>query len=237
MEDDLISSLNRQIKEDALENYLTERRLVEMQIEDFLERGELVRIHAAETGKRITRMAFLAIRAEMHEELVTILGIPGSSFWNDCFSKEFCRKVRFIRVTAFTTRVRFRKVFFTAYSRLYQWMAQYRKAYEDLEIECRAVNMNIKSFQNNFDLLALLQFLRSLDCSALERKHFLGENFTAEEICSVDKKLYIQPVSVESLKVPSPLALPYPAVIETVLSDLASRIYDKYQSQARKLIR
>ena len=236
MEDDLISALNRQIKEEVLENYLTERRLIEMQIEEFGERGESVRLAAAAAGRRITRMAFLAIRAEMHEEIMEALGIRGPSFWRDCFSSEFTRKIRLIRVTAFTGRARFRKVFLKAYERLSQWMAKYRDAHADLEIECRAVNTNIKTFQNNFDLLTLLSFLKGLDGAALERKHYLGENFTPDEISSVDRKLYINPISVESLGLPAPLALPEPAAMETTLSHLAARIYDRYQNQARDLI-
>ena len=33
-EDDLLTCLTRQVKEDVIENYLTERRLVELQIEE-----------------------------------------------------------------------------------------------------------------------------------------------------------------------------------------------------------
>ena len=45
-------------------------------------------------------------------------------------------------------------------------MERYREAYEDLQAECRAVNLNIATFRKNFDLLTLLQFLRGLDTVA-----------------------------------------------------------------------
>ncbi len=67
-----------------------------------------------------------------------------------------------------------------------------------------------QAFSKNFDLLSILGFLKSLDIGDLERKHFLGENFTAEELASVDQKLYIGAIKFEELRVPAPLTLPKP---------------------------
>ena len=123
-----------------------------------------------------------------------------------------------------------------AYRQLYRQMAAYGEKHEELEALCRAINLNITSFQQNFDLLAILRFLRSLDTQALERKHFLGENFSAEEIASLDVKLHIKTIDFRTLDIPAPLSLPSPSSIEHRLADLASEIYGKYQNEVRHFI-
>ena len=150
--------------------------------------------------------------------------------------RSFNRGVRFIRVRAFRERTKFRKLILEAYHRLYKWMHKYRKAHQELEAECRAVNKNIETFHQNYDLLNILSFLRSLDTSALERKQFLGENFTPEEMASVDQKLYIRHIDFSRLDVPAPHPLPREDAIEEGLSALADDVYNRYENQARGLM-
>jgi hypothetical protein len=237
MEDDLVSSLTRQVKEEVLENYLTERRLIELQTEDLQERARQVQGLAADTAKRVARLALLAIRAEMHQELIKVLRIPEPSFWSEQLAPKRSKGVRFIRVTALTSKTRFKKLFLESYRRLYQWMEKYQKAYNELKAECQAANTNIKAFRNNFDLLTIINFLKSLDAAGIEKKHFLGENFTAQEMASVDQKLYIHSISFEKLDVPVPLSLPAPKDAEHSLNEFSSAVYEKYESQAKSLIR
>lgn len=228
MEDDLISSLTRQVKEEVIENYLTERRIVGLQIEDIEAQAEEARFQALKTGRRLSRLAYLMVQPEMLKKLLDLLNISSPSFWNDCLEKKFSRGIRLIRVRALTDKGKFRKLLLEAYNRLYRWMENYRKVYEELNAECRAVNMNIDKFQKNFDLLTILNFLKSLDQATLERKHYLGENFTAEELTSIDQKLYLRPINFEKLGIPVPLTLPKPERVEEALSNLAHDIYQKY---------
>ncbi|NSW85505.1 MAG: hypothetical protein HPY84_04190 [Syntrophobacteraceae bacterium] len=236
MEDDLISSLTRQVKEEVIENYLQERRILELQIEDLHKQADQLLSCAHNTGRRLSRLAYLMIHPEMMSRLVNILKIPPSSFWSACMEAVFSRRVQFIRVRALTERARFRKLMIEAYSRLYRMMEIYRQKHESLRAECRAVNRNIEKFQKNFDLLTILSFLRTLDMQGLERKNVLGENFTPAEMASLDQKLYVRPVAFESLAVPEPLVLPRTEVMETILSNLAQEIYLKHKKQVRRLL-
>lgn len=236
MEEDLIASLTRQVKEEVIENYLTERRIVELQMEEIETRASETRFQALRTGRRLNRLAYLTVHPEMLRRLTGLLNIPTPSFWSECMEKEFSRAIRFIRIRALTEKGRFKKLLFEAYKRLYQRMEAYRKAYEELEAECRAVNINIVKFQKNFDLLAILNFLKSLDLTALEQKHYLGENFTAEEISSIDKKLHLNQISFEKLKVPEPLALPRPESIEESVSNLSAEIYRRFEKHIKEIM-
>ena len=237
MEDDLITGLTRQVKEEVIENYLIERRVVELQREDLQSQADELRFRALKTGRRLNRLAYLAVEPEMLKRLVKILQIPQSTYWTQCLEKNFSRGVRFIRVNALTDKAKFRKLFLEAYDRLYRWMDKYQQAYEDLKLECQAVNDNIKSFQNNFDLLTILNFLKSLDTATLERKVYLGENFTSQEMASIDETLYLRPVSFESLGATPPLSLPPREKVEAPLTELAQEIFRKYRTHVKRLLR
>ena len=236
MDEDLIASLTCQVREDLIQNYLTERRLIGLQIEEVENQAAEAKRQAHRTGRRLNRLVHLMIHPEMVKKLFTLLKVPQPSFWNDCSQEQFSRGVRFIRVRALTDRGRFRKLVLEAYLRLYRRMRRYGETYEELNGLCRAVNSNIKHFQENFDLLTMLSFLKSLDTSTLERKHFLGGNFTAEELASVDQKLYIGLIKFEELQVPVPLLLSKPEQVEAPITELAHEVYGKYQKYVRRLL-
>jgi len=237
MEDDLIASLTRQVKEEVVENYLTERRLLELQVEELFEQADNTKFQASRTGRRLTRLAYLVVKSDMQEKLLCLLKIPRDSFWGACITQQFSRGMRFIRVRGFTDKAKFRKLFVESYVRFYQRMGEYQKAYDGLKAECQAVNTNIKRFRNNFDLLTIINFLKSLDTVTLERKVFLGENFTAAELASIDQKLQVNLISFEIFNVPSPLALSKPERMEEPLSDLAVRVYRQFQTDIKRIMR
>ncbi len=236
MEDDLIASLTHQVKEEVIENYLTERCIVGLQIEEIQNRAEDLRAKAAQTGLRLSRMAYLMTHPDMTRKLVQILGIPSDSLWIASVDRQFTRNTRYIRVRAFTSKGRFRKLVLEAYERFYSWMKDYRKVYDEFIQDCRAVNSNISRFQKNYDLLTILSFLKSMDTRELERKQYLGENFTADEMASIDQKLYLPPIDVRRFGLPEPLDLPTPDTVESALEDLASEVYRKYESTVRSIL-
>jgi hypothetical protein len=237
MDEDLISSLTRQVREDVIDHYLTERRLIGLQIEEVQNQAAEVKAQALRTGRRLHRLIQLMIHPEMVQRLFTLLKVPQPSFWNDCSQERFSRGVRFIQVRALTDRGRYRKLVLEAYLRLYRRMRRYEDAHDELSGLCLAVNSNIKHFQGNFDLLTLLSFLKSLDTGTLERKQVLGENFTAAEITSVDQKLYIGVIKFEALQVPAPLPLPAPDQVEPPMSELVLEVYGKYQKYVKRLLK
>lgn len=237
MDEDLISCLTRQVKEDVIENYLTERRLIGLQIEEVHKQAAEVQALAQKTGRRLHRLIQLMIHPEMVKRLFSLLKIPPSSFWYDCTHERFARGVRFIRVRALTDRGKFRKLALEAYLRFYRRMRRYEEAYGELTGLCQAVNSNIKHFQRNFDLLTILSFLKGLDTSTLERKQFLGENFSADEIASVDQKLFIGLIKFEELEVPAPLPLPPPDQADPPIAELVLEVYGKYQKFVKRLLK
>ena len=64
MTEDFLTSLTRQVKEEVLENYVNERRLIEAQIEDLEHLATKTRSKAVKAGRRLNRLALLMIRPE-----------------------------------------------------------------------------------------------------------------------------------------------------------------------------
>jgi len=237
VEDDLITSLTRQVKEDVIENYLRERKLAFLQIESLQWQAGITRARAGSAARCLNRLAYLTIHPGIAAKLADALCIPAGSYWSGCLEQRLPSELQLIHVRGLTVKSKFRKLVLESYGRLDAWMEKYRNAYEDLQAECRAVNHNITAFQNNFDLLGILSFLRNLDTLAVGKKLVLGENFTAEELASLDQKLYIRPMSFEELNVPAPLPLPKPGRIEGFLCDLADEIYRRHASEVRRIMR
>ncbi len=236
MEDDLVISLTRQVKEEVIENYLLERRLIDLQIEHLNMQAEETRRLAWTVERRLARLFFLMIHSDMQRRLREILGM-GAGSWDAGTNVTFTRKVPLIRVRALTQKRKFRKLLLESYSRLHYWMEKYREHYEDLASERLAVNRNIDTFQKNFDLLSILNFLRNLDMQGIERKKILGNNFTAKEMAELDNNLYIRPVSMEILDVPAPLDIPEPGSVQGKLSDLAEEIFQRHGEDVKKFLK
>jgi len=238
MQDDIAAALTQEVKEEVIENYLYERRLVEGQINYVKELAE----HAAQLqGKlswRFARVYDLLPEARFLNEFVRLIEVEGAPF-KDRFGKvpEYRKGVRFIKVHGFTDRGRFKKLVSESYRRLLAWNDQYKEGYEDLEQECKAVNDNLKKFEDDYDLLTILNFLRDMDVEGIQRKHFLGDNFTPEEIGSIETSLRFKPIRIEQFKLIPPPSLPKIAAIQRQLNALADSVYGQCCDRVKVLIK
>ncbi len=238
MQDDIVSALTQEVKEEVIENYLYERRLVEGQIDYVKELAE----HAAQLQeklyKRFARMYDLLHETKFINEFERLLKVEGAPFI-DRFAKapEYRKGVRFIKVRGLSDRGRFRRLLLESYRRLFIWNDQYKEAYEDLAQECKAVSDNLKKFENDYDLLTILNFLRDMDVEGIQRKHFLGDNFTPEEIGSIETSLRFKPIRMEQFKlIPSP-SLAKLNAIQKQLNALADSVYGQCCDRVKVLMK
>ena len=236
MKDDFFACLTREIKDEVMERYVTERRIMEIQIDNLHEMAKGVRATAEETAKRLTRLAYWMLTPQVRGQLIGTLCIPRSSPWRQYLERDFPYEVHSLVVSAFRDRTKLRKIIIKSYDRVYQWMDRYGKAREDLGIECEAVRANVRDFQNNAELQTVLGFLKALDTCGVEKSHFLGGNFTAEELASVEQKLSFKAPAIETLGAPPPLSLPEPHLLEPALARLADTVFDQYRGDARRLM-
>lgn len=238
MQDDLISAMTQEVKEEVINNYLYERRLIEQQISYVKEIAD----HAAQLQemlfKRFARMYNLLPKPEFINEFVFLLGLKEAPF-NDRIADEpeYRKDVLFIKVRGLTDRSKFKKLLLEAYRRLCNWNNKYLEAYRNLLEECKAVNHNLKKFEDNYDLLSILNFLKGMDLEEITKKHFMGDNFAPEEMASIEKTLRFKPVSIKQFNLIPPPDLPELTDIQTQIASLANSVYDQYSNNMKTLIR
>ena len=238
MQDDFISALTQEVKEEVIQNYLYERRLVEEQIHYAEELAEHVAQLQEMLFGRFARMYDLLFETEFINELMDILGLKEPPF-NDRIDRDskYRKNVRFIKIRGLTDRTRFKKLTLEAYQRLVTWNDKYKEAHEDLKEECKAVNSNLTKFEKNHDLLTIINFLKSMDVGETVKKHFMGENFTPEELGAIEKSLCFKPVRIEQFNLIQPLQLPDPDTVRKELGALANSVYAKYSNRLSNVIK
>jgi len=238
MSDDLISALTQEVKEEVINNYLYERRLIETQIDYVKELAD----HAAQLQKmlfrRFARMYHLLLKPEFINEFVLLLGLKEAPF-KDLIADEpeYRKDVLFIKIHGLTNRSKFKKLFLEAYRRLCNWNNKYLEAYRNLIEECKAVNHNLKKFEDNHDLLTILNFLKRMDTEEIAKKHFMGDNFAPEEIASIEKNLRFKPVCIEQFNLIPPPALPEFTDVQKQIRFLANSVYDRCSKKMKTIIK
>ncbi len=237
MEDDFFSSLTYKVKEEVVENYLSQRRLVDEQIAMVNEDAEEAAALEKGLRKRVNRLYQLLESEEYIATFRKLADLRDEALSPAALGVNSMSGVRFIKVWSVTFGGKYRKLVLEAYARLRQWAEEYAETYQELELLCKAVNRNIESFTKEFDLLGLIGFLKSLDVVELERKHFLGGNFTAKELAEVDKTLAFKKIQFKSFGLLNP---PKPPPLESVkheLLGLTDRVCDNRRCELEDLVR
>ena len=234
MQDDIFSALTQEVREEVVREYLYKRRLVEEQFRYVNRLAENVRQMQDKFYMHAARMYDLLKEPEFIDQFVNMSGLK-DTFFAKC--PEYRKSLSLIKIYGFTTHTKFRKLFLESYRRLYLCGDEYKKAYEDLQEECKAVNHNAKKFEENHDLLTIMRFLKNMDIEGLEKKYFLGDNFTPGEITSLEATLHFKPFRIEQFKLIFPNVLPKPPILQKELSKLADSIYTKYRASMKHFIK
>ena len=238
MQDDFVSLLTQEVKEEVIANYLYARRLMQEQINYVEELAEQVLQLQEKLYRRFARMYDLLVESKFISQFAQLLGMKEAIFMQR-FDKDphYRKSVRLIKIRGLTDRARFKKLLLASYHRLFAWNEQYKEAYENLQEESKATNYNLEKFEKDHDLLAILSFLKDMDIDGLEKKHFLGDNFTPEEIASVENGLRFKPTRMEQFKLIFPPSLPQPSAIQRQLTDLASCVFGECSERVRTIMK
>lgn len=238
MEDDIVVALTHQVKEEIVENYFYARRLVEEQIKYVKALAEQASILQNNLSMRFARIVDLMQEEQFARQFVQLMGLKEATFcgWLDRDSK-YRNGVKLIKARGFTERSRFKKLLTESYRRLVTWNTNYKETYEELGEECQAVNYNLKAFEEKHDLLTIISFLKGMDVEMLNKKHFLGDNFSPSEIGSVEMRLRFEPIRMENFNLMPPVELPQPDSIQTQLAALADSVYGHSDGNLKGFIR
>lgn len=192
-DDDFISALNQAVKQDIIEHYLRERRIVEEETMMVMEASSafLGGVAVWEEQKAALAQALLT-----PEGVDRFFGLAGLSLTADVLQP---RRQPFPRVRGLTRARRYRRLIKRLYTELWQTgrdLAQERQEVLELRQE---VNQDIQDFERNYDLMGLQAYLRGMDPVELQRRKLLGVNFTAQEMAQSAAALSFHPLSAQRL--------------------------------------
>jgi hypothetical protein len=238
MQDDIVGALTQEVKEEVIENYLHDRRLIEEQFKYVNELAEQTAELEGECCKCFARICHSLIEPQFMDEFKQALGLKEAPF-GERFGEgpNDSEGLSHIKLRGLTHRARFKKLLTESYRGLYMWASRYREAYEDLQEECKAVNHNLKKFESDYDLLTLLRFLKDMDVEFMEKKYWLSDNFTPDEMASVEDSLSFRPVRMEQFRLNPPLSLPGPNTFQKRLNALADCVYGRCSDRIKTLVK
>ncbi len=238
MQDDFLSAMTQEVKEEVINNYLYERRLIEEQINYVKELAEQAIQVQGMLYRRFARIYDLLSEPEFIKKFAVKLGLKEIPFKKRMAAdKKYRKDVRFIKIRGLTDRSKFKKLFLESYNRLYNWNNQYVEACNEVIEECEATNRNLKKFEDNHDLLTILNFLKNIDVEEITKKHFMGDNFAPEEIASIEKTLRFKPVRIEQFNLLPPPSLPELNDVNDQMTSLANSVYDLYRNKMKDIIK
>ncbi len=238
MQDDFITSLTYKVKEEIVERYFYERRLIELQISHVHELAREVQKLEQNLHHHFARLYKLLIDDHHIIQCSEMIGLKSPPFKNKVYPGIPEYKIPFtIKLRALTGKGKFKLLLGGEYQMLYGSAEQYRAAYENLREECKAVNYNAGKFEKNYDLMIIINFLNSMDPELVMKKYFLGANFTPEEIGAAGKGLAFKKINFEGFQFTKPPEIPDLKRVRKPLAALAGTIYTAHAGKVKTLLK
>lgn len=238
MQDDFISALTYEVKEEILERYFYERRLIDMQITYARELAQ--QAQKLEQKLRLCFAQLYKLLIDNHHlmKFTEMIGLEAPLFKKQAQYDTQEYKISLVhKLRALTMKGKFKKLLFEEYQKLCGSAEQYRSAYENLREECKAVNYNIRKFEKNHDLMIIINFLNSMDPELVMKKYFLGTNFTPEEIGTVGNGLAFKKLHLKQFQLTEPPEIPDIGIVRKPLAALAGTIYADHAGLIKAMLR
>jgi hypothetical protein len=228
MSDDYLASINYQIKEEVINNYLRERIIIEEEKKEFSEEVSAYKNMEEAAGQMRDNLACLLITPENMGRFFSLIGIdefPVS--WvrpSDAVNRAPTCPAGLI-IQGFTDRGRYLDLVLKTFKRFKQAVEEGREQGERLEALAGEINNDIQKFQRNHDIMSIVGFLNSLDVELLVKKKFMGGNFSPAEIGSIAVTMNIKPVKMDAAPAGSWPELPSLKKVKRLVADFVHEIF------------
>jgi len=228
MSDDYFASINYQIKEEVITNYLRERKIIEEEKNEFSEELATYKNMAKTAGQMRDYLACLLITLENMGRFFSLIGInelPLSwvSVGDAAHQAPTCPAGLIIK--GITDKGRYLDLVLKTFEQFRQAVEEGREQGEKLEALADEINNDIQKFQNSHDIMSIVGFLNSLDIEMLVKKKFMGGNFSPDEIGSIVNTMNIKPVKIDTEPAGSWPELPSLKQVKRLTGDFIHEIY------------
>ena len=225
--DDFLDGLTYQVKEEVVRRYLRERRILEEEKREYGDALKAYRGIETQVIELRDDLACLLVTAENYSSFWRIMGFDSPPLARlgqaDSDRPPYCPLG--LSPRGFTQKGKYVGLVTAVYDRFYQKAEEGRKVAEALLALAKEINNDIKRFQANYDLLGIIQFLRSLDVTMLVKKKFLGVNFTAKEVGALEENLAIKSISTKNAGIRKWPELPPPKDVERLAGPMLREIF------------
>lgn len=196
MTEDFITALNYAIKEEIVDNYFRERRVIEEEIKLVVE----AEAEAAEKGVVLDRALSSLKGLLAHETAWGMLWDSlGRSVPDHTFAPPGAHLAETIRGGLFW-KGHYRRAVRQEALRTAQVWTEFQEALDQADKVAQEVNRDIERFHANFDFLLLRSVLGEMDPVMLEKKHFMGCSLDGCEIMDLDASLRFKPLKMPSTR-------------------------------------
>jgi len=233
VEDDFLTALQYAIKEEIVENYFHERRVIEE------EKAEVDGLLAgqAQTAEKVN---------QAKASLEALLVEPGfaAELWESAGRSNAVRPTNDKPYSpscpwplrALSWRARYRSQVRHAAGEVWSIQQQHEETLAELDSLIQEVNADIDRFQADFDFLLLCSVINQLDQETLAKKHFLGSALEGDDRQSLDERLRLPKIKVmvEGLRVLSPL--PPARCFQEAAGQVAEEVLKAHPRLTRKLV-
>jgi hypothetical protein len=211
-----IQALQQAVKQEIIQNYFRERRIIEEEILLVTEAASALLGGIAAWEKHRARLGRALGDDEARAGFFAAAGVPPPSPEAVAAAAP---AVGTARIRGLTRAARFASLI----QGLYQGLVEEAALLEDERRKALAlmeeVNRDIRLFEANHDLMMLSSYLRSLDPAELQRRRILGVNFTAAEKALSAEALSFKPLKAAAMSLDR--AVPQPRPVDEVMGATA----------------
>ena len=225
--DDFLDALTYRVKEEVITNYLRERLILEEEIKEYQQALEEYQALAGEVKTRKIQLACLLVNEGNYREFFRLLGFR-------TFPLEFLENPEIdgppacplgLSPRGFTQKGRYLDLVIKTYGWFFEKYGEASTAMQELLELADDINQDIASFHANFDLMAIINFLKSLDIAMEIKKKFMGTNFTAAELGSIEQKMLFHKLDPHGQGLNPWPELPAPESARRLVADFVNDIF------------
>ncbi len=234
--DELADSLAIEVKREIAERYFTHRKVVEEEVEDYLDALKKFRKKEEEVTKELLRLVYLLEDEDLLKRFHELTGIPLEEFADEyLLEASHIRKRLFrgLKGRGLTSKGRFLHLFEDTYKRLFEKLNSYRKEFLKLKRQAELVNSDIEEFNRSYDLSSMLSFFNALSDSSPP----IGAVENMEEVTkSLEGQLKFKKVPPPEEEFPELKVPPEWKKVHRELSKLAKEAYKRHPESAREIL-
>lgn len=198
--EDLVSALQEAVRQEVVENYFRERRLLEEECNILKEDASAYHGGLAATTGLEIQLALLLLEPLGAETFFSYTGLRLPEGYHGHKLKPV---LPLKRVGGLTRCRKYLNLVKALYTQLWIHRQNLREEYKRLRDLLSEVNADIKRFELNHDMLALTAYMRSLDPQELQRRKIMGVNFSHGETSAAAARLSFKTFSAEKIELTS----------------------------------